>query len=176
MRNMINDLDNNLLLDQEFSGFDMYRTAATTSPAPKPLNPILIEGATEQSLVTASPKPKTSTSITPTLSGTTFTQPIYLTPEQGGISIPRPISPTVTETPTTPATEEEPISDMPIMGGGGGGTSNRQSGEEEPQEETQGEEISPASKKIIGLTPNMFYSLLSLLSIGGYFYFRNKSK
>lgn len=171
---MLNDLDNILVAD-EFSNFDSTsRTATGFTVIGQPLTPISNPSTNPRgNTIVEQPKPRTGATITePTV------QPSPRTP-QAPIEASAPITPRtnpyttgqVVETPPT----EEPIVDAPMptmFGGGGGGGSVQRTSEEEMPIETP----VVVEKRIIGLKPKMFYMLLGLAAIGGYVYFKSKSK
>ena len=153
MNGNLTDLDNNLLASDSYSGFDSYRTAAPTQPSKmvisgEPVSINLLDSNNQ-------PKPRTSTTVN--------TEPTVAV-------IPRTAAPSTepTKEVVSESTEETQPS-MPIFGGGGGGATARQGGEEE--EEVV---ITPEPKKILGLSPKMFYILLGIAGVGTYLYFRKK--
>lgn len=168
--NQLNDLDNNLVAD-EFSSFDSTtsRTSTGFTVISKPLTPIISPTITPRSStqptnepVSQPRTPTVSTMPTVNLNNAPITETI--------ISAPRP-NPYTTPAPTTePEEAEQPTYDQPIFGGGGGGGSAMRTSEEVVEEMPV-----VVEKKILGMKPKLFYSLLVLASVGGYFYFKSKS-
>lgn len=160
--NQLNDLDNNLVAD-EFSGFDSTTSrTASLSTIGQQLTPI------GQPTVT----PRGSTTE-PVSQPRTPQLPINNLADAPVVSTPRPNPYAATNdsvaTPE-PTVVDQPTYDQPIFGGGGGGGAAQRTSEEVVDEIPV-----VVEKKILGMKPKLFYSLLVLASIGGYFYFKSKS-
>jgi len=174
----LTDLDNNLGAD-EFSGFDSIssRTSAGFTVISKPLTPIISPTITPRSVSQPVEEPRTPSTVQPSsqprtpLVSTTPTVNLNNAPiTETIVSAPRP-NPYTTPAPTTePVAAEQPTYDQPIFGGGGGGGSAMRTSEEVVEEMPV-----VVEKKILGMKPKLFYSLLVLASVGGYFYFKSKS-
>ena len=160
--NQLNDLDNNLVAD-EFSSFDSTTSrTASLSTIGQQLTPI--------GQPTITPRSNTQPTTEPVSQPRTPQLPTNNLADAPVASIPRP-NPYTTPAPTTePVAAEQPTYDQPIFGGGGGGGAAQRTSEEVVDEIPV-----VVEKKILGMKPKLFYSLLVLASIGGYFYFKSKS-
>lgn len=177
----LTDLDNNLGAD-EFSGFDSTssRTSTGFTVISKPLTPIISPTITPQSISQPITQPRTPSTVQPSsqprtpLVSTTPIVNLNNSPiTETIVSTPRPNPYTTTPIPETqPEPVQEPTYDQPIFGGGGGGGAAQRTSGEEDMVETMPIVV---EKKILGMKPKLFYSLLVLASIGGYFYFKSKS-
>ena len=154
--NLTNDLDNNLLASDAYSGINSYSNIVKRQ--------FTMQSPSGQLTPEPEPSPRTVGNTSTGGNGS----------EGGNIgeTIPRTGGDTSPDATTQPVGEAIPLEEddfIPPMGGGGGGMMP-------PAEEEAPVMAKMDAKKILGLEPKIFYGLLAVAGVAGYFYFRKKIK